>query len=301
MKKMVRVLGIAVLTAIIGFSAAGCQRREGVILPGMGQVEPRTGVHNPHSLINVGQLLHLMGRDDVILVDVSETPTQVIPGAVWLDHTLLIHDVDGGRQMTQTLEVHEYVLGRHGISNDHTIVLYCNQFNLWATRILLHLRAIGHDKVKLLDGGTSAWIAAGGSVHSGPQPSRAPAQFRAVNRVGFFRADLADVLDAKHNPNWAILDVRTQAEWDAGRIPSAIQFTFPTDVRNPDGTFRSAGDFEELFRDISPDQRIIVYCLGGTRSANMWFVFTDILGWPQRTLLSYGWWHYEASGSPIER
>ena len=304
MKKAKRVLTVALIIALLLSLGmlAGCRRPARATIPPMGPIVPRVGMHNPDSLINVNQLLALMERDDVILVDMSEAPNQVIPGAIWLDRNLIIHEVDGGRMTIQTLEVHEHVLGHHGISNDHTIVIYCNQHNLWATRLLWQLRAYGHERVKLLDGGTSAWLAAGGTVNDGPSAPRAPTEFRAINRVGFIRADLADVLDAKHNPNWGLVDIRSPGEWNAGRIPSAIQFTFPGDLRNADGTFRSAAELEALFSDISRDKRLIVYCLGGVRAANMWFVLTDIIGWPQRVLNYDGsWWNYEWSGSPIER
>ena len=281
---------------------AGCRRTNVASAPPIGPAIPKAGVHSLGTLINAGQLMVLMERDDVILVDMSEAPNQVIPGAVWLDRNLLIHEVDGGRMAIQTLEVHEHVLGQHGISNSHIIVVYCNQHNLWATRLLWQLRAYGHERVKLLDGGTSAWLAAGGIVYERASPPRAPAEFRALNRVGFVRADLADVLDAKHNPNWALVDIRTPGEWNAGRIPSALQFTFPGDIRNADGTFKPAHELEALFSDIPRNQRIIVYCMVGVRAANLWFALTDIVGWPQRVLMYDGsWWNYVWSGSPIER
>jgi thiosulfate/3-mercaptopyruvate sulfurtransferase len=257
-------------------------------------------MHNPNSLVDVNQLLALMERDDVVLIDFSQEPNQLIPGAVWVNRSLLLRDFEGNTMAPQPLEVHEHVLGHLGISNDHTIVIYCNQHNLWATRLLWQLRAMGHERVKLLDGGTSAWLAAGGTVSNVPSAPRAPVEFRALNRMGFIHADLADVLDAKHNPNWIIIDFRTQPEWDAGRIPSAVQFTFPADIRNADGTFRSAEEVAYLFRDIPRDKRIIVYCAGGTRAASIWFALTDILGWPQRVLLYEGWWNYAWSGLPIE-
>jgi len=267
----------------------------------MGQIQPRPGVHNPDSLISVNQLLALMGRDDIVLIDFSQEPNQLIPGAIWIDRNLLIHEVDGNIMGSQTLEVHEHVLGHHGIGNDHTIIIYCNQNNLWAARLFWQLRAFGHERVALLDGGTNAWLAAGGAVVSGPGAPRPPVQFSALNRLGSVRADLADVLDAKHNPNWIIIDFRTPSEWNNGRIPGAVQFTFPSDIRNADGTFRSTEELELLFSDIPRDRRIIVYCTGGTRTANLWFVLTDLIGWPHRVLVYEGsWWNYVWSGSPIE-
>jgi len=272
-------------------------------IPEMGPIVPRTGMHNPNSLVTASELATLMQRDNVVVVDFSAAPNQVIPGAVWINRALLLQAIEGDASSIGSLEAHEHVLGHHGISNDSTVVVYCNQNNMWASRLFWQLRAFGHEDVRLLDGGTGAWLAAGGSVvDGGGAPPATPATFRAVNRVGAIRADLEDVLDAKHNPNWAILDVRSQSEWNAGRVPSAIQLTYPADLLNADGTFRSVSELTALVANIPRDQRVIVYCGSGVRSANMWFVFSEILGWPQRILNYDGSWNnYNWSGHPVER
>jgi len=301
MKKISIVVAAVIVAGVLfgaGFMAGRPPRATPFV---MGEIVERTGMHNPYSLVSASELPELMERDDVIVVDFSAAPNQVIPGAVWINRALLLQTVVGDPMRLGTLEAHEMVLGHHGISNDHTIIVYCNQNNLWAARFFWQMRAFGHERVRLLDGGTAAWLAAGGIVNDGAGPARAPVEFRAVNRVGFINADLPDVLDAKHNPNWAILDVRSPGEWNAGRIPSAIQVTYPVDLLNPDGTFRSVEELTALVAHIPDNQRIIVYCLGGVRAANMWFVLTEVLGWPQRVLNYDGSWNdYSISGHPIE-
>jgi thiosulfate/3-mercaptopyruvate sulfurtransferase len=257
---------------------------------------------NSDSLINVAQLKELIGKDNVVVVDYSEKSGTVIPGAIWIDRTQLVRELDGDRMSIQTKEVHEKILGENGISNETTIITYDDSNNLYATRFLWQLRAYGHKNVKLLNGGTKAWIAAGGSTDNKPANPKPAVIYKAINNVGSIRADLADVLDATHNSNWSLIDIRTQQEWDGGRVPGAIQFTYPTDIVNSDGTFKTVEEYEMLLRNIPKNTKIITYCMGGIRAASMLYVFTDFLGWPERVLNYDGsWWNYDWSKSTVEK
>ena len=260
-----------------------------------------TPMANPDSLINVDQLTELMEQDNVVVVDMSERANNVIPGAIWIDRSSLYHEVDGGNMTIQSAEVVAEILGEHGISNDTTVITYCEDGNLWAARFLWVLRSYGHEDVRLLNGGTDAWIASGGSTGRAEDPGPAVTYEPNMDNFDDKRADLDVIIYATDNPEFALLDLRTQDEWDGGRIPGAMQFTYPDDILNADGTFKTVEEYEAMFANVPEDARIIVYCLGGVRSSSLYYIFTDFLGWPQ-TVQNYdgSWWNYEASGEPIE-
>jgi len=280
---------------------AGCKAKIASV-PAAAPRASERNMANPDSLINVAQLKELKGKDNVVLVDYSAKVNEVIPGAIWIDRSTLLREVDGDRNSIQTKEVHERVLGQNGIDNDTTIIVYDDSNNLWAVRFLWQLRAYGHRDVKILDGGLNAWKAAGEPVVKEAAAPGAPKTYRAINYVGYVRADLADVLDATKNPNWRVLDVRNPREWGDGRVPGAVQFTYPDDIVNADGTFKTRAEYETLLKDVPRDAKLIVYCAGGIRAANMYYVLTDFLGWPQRVLNYDGSWsNYAWSKSPVEK
>lgn len=283
----------------------GCRRTPVSPCPVIAAVPPRDAGERafPERWVSAAELMELKLKDNVVVVDFSENPNQVIPGAIWIDRNSLIRDFEGNPFDIETKEVHEAVLGAHGICNNTIVISYCDNNSLWATRIVWNLKAFGHKDARVLEGGTRAWIAAGGTVNSSAAPARSPREFRARMNVGNVRADFRDVMDAIDNPNWAIIDVRTLGEWNAGRVPGAIPFRYPEDFIDLDtGMYHPRAHFENLFRDIPRDAKIIVYCSGGTRTSMVYFVFIDIMGWPQRVLNYNGSWaNWQWAGGPVER
>ena len=296
------VLGIS---AILVLSLlAGCQAKTPAPAAPTVQRVSSSGrqMANPDSLVDVAQLKELVGLDNVVLVDYTDNPSSLIPGAISIDRNKLIRELDGDRQSIQTQAVHEQVLGENGIDNETTVIVYDNNNNLQAIRFLWQLRAYGHRDVRVLDGGMKAWVAAGEPVVDKPATPKPAVTYKAVNNVGQFRADLADVIDATNNSNWSLIDTRNPGEWNAGRVPGAYQFTYPDDFLNDDGTFKTLAEYEALFRNIPKDTKIITYCAGGIRAATSFYIMTDFLGWPNRVLNYDGSWsNYSWANAPVEK
>ncbi|PSP17255.1 sulfurtransferase, partial [Halobacteriales archaeon QH_10_67_13] len=53
-----------------------------------------------------------------------------------------------------------------------------------------------------------------------------------------------------------------------------------TSVLNDDGTFKSAEELQELYREagITEDQSVVTYCRVGERSSIAWFALHELLG-----------------------
>ena len=183
------------------------------------------------------------------------------------------------------------------------VIAYCDNNSLWATRMVWNLLAYGHKDARILEGGTRAWLAAGGTVNSRAAEPGEPKEYIARMNVGNVRADFRDVTDVLDNPNWVILDIRTQGEWDGGRIPGAIPFRYPDDfIDITTGLLLPKAHFEQLFQDIPIDAKVIIYCSGGTRTSIAYFVLIDIMGWPQRVLNYNGSWpNWVWAEGPVER
>lgn len=296
------------LTLIFAFGLlASCDRRQPPppplpVLPGgVGATTvSRADMHNPDALVDVAMLM-TMDMSNVVIVDVSPSPHNVIPGAIWLDRNLLYREIDGNNVGIETIETHERVFGAHGIGNNTTVILYDDANGMHAARIFWQFRAMGHRDVRLLNGGLGAWLAAGHPVLANAAAPGPAVSYTAFNNMGILRAELDRVLAAKHNPAYTILDTRSQAEWDAGRIPGSVQSTFPADFLNADFTFKPLHEYEQMFAHIPRNTTLILYCGGGLRASIAYYVFTHIMGWPQPVLLYEGGWNnYTWAGAPIE-
>ena len=285
----------------------GCQRRTPPPPPVVIGDAPvvsvaRLDMHNPDALVDVPMLAEMIGMPNVVVLDVSPAGRNVIPGAIWIDRSTLYLYQDGNMFGPQPVNVTESIFGANGIGNDTTVIIYDDANGMHAARIFWLFRAMGHRDVRLLDGGLGAWIASGYPVYNIPAAPGPLVTYTAANNIDALRADLSHVLYAKDSPEWSLLDVRSQAEWDAGRIPGAIQLIFPAQFLNEDLTFRSRAELEEIFSHIPGDTKLIVYCGGGLRASIAYFAFTEIIGWPQTVLLYDGSWNnYTWAGAPVEQ
>ena len=77
------------------------------------------------------------------------------------------------------------------------------------------------------------------------------------------------------------------------------------DRSNEDGSFKSADELEELYRNegITSDKDVIAYCRIGERSSHSWFVLRELLGFQNVRNYDGSWTEYSAAsvGAPIEK
>lgn len=258
--------------------------------------------------------------DDAIrIVEVDENPTLYaeahIPGAIGFDWQKDLQD-----QVKRDFlgpEAFGELFGRHGISNDHLIVLYGDRNNWFAAYTYWYLKYYGHDDVKLLNGPRERWIAEGRPT-STEVPSHAAATFTAQTGDDAIRAKRDEVLNALVDGR-KLVDVRSPAEYTgeiisplgyemegaqrAGHIPGAASVPWAQAVRE-DGTFKSADELRELYggKGVLSGDPIIAYCRIGERSAHTWFVLHELLG--EQDVKNYdGSWTEWGSlvGVPIEK
>ena len=236
-----------------------------------------------------------LNDESIRIVEVDENPALYadahIPGAIGLDWKQDLQDQV--RRDFLGPEAFGRLFASHGVSNDHTIVLYGDRNNWFAAYTYWYLKYYGHDKVLLLNGPREKWIADGRPT-STERPSYAPASFTAQPGDDTIRARRDEVLSAIDGPT-RLVDVRSPAEFAgeiispagyeqegaqrAGHIPGAASVPWAQAVRE-DGTFKSADELRELYtsKGVLDGQDIISYCRIGERSAHTWFVLHELLG-----------------------
>jgi thiosulfate/3-mercaptopyruvate sulfurtransferase len=229
------------------------------------------------------------------IVEVDENPALYaeahIPGAIGFDWQKDLQD-QVKRDFLGPTEFGE-LFGKHGISNDHLIVLYGDRNNWFAAYTYWYLRYYGHDNVKLLNGPRERWIAEGRPTTT-DVPSYAAASFTAQPGDDTIRAKRDEVLAALDDGR-KLVDVRSPQEYSGeliamvgyeqegaqrgGHIPGAASIPWAQAVRE-DGTFKSADELRELYggKGVLSGDPIIAYCRIGERSAHTWFVLHELLG-----------------------
>ncbi|MGZ8633289.1 MAG: sulfurtransferase [Solirubrobacteraceae bacterium] len=229
------------------------------------------------------------------IVEVDENPALYaeahIPGAIGFDWRKDLQDqVKRDLLGAQDLGA---LLGSHGISNEHTIVLYGDRNNWFAAYTYWYLKYYGHDQVKLVNGPREKWIGEGRPTTT-KAPAHAPTTFIAHGGDETIRAKRDEVL-ASLDDGKRLVDVRSPQEFSgeliamagyeqegaqrAGHIPGAKSVPWAQAVTQ-DGTFKTAQDLRDLYsaNGVLAGQPIIAYCRIGERSAHTWFVLHELLG-----------------------
>ncbi|MGR8948705.1 MAG: sulfurtransferase [Gammaproteobacteria bacterium] len=218
-----------------------------------------------------------------------------IPGAVYahLDSDLSAPPAtDQGRHPMPTAESIKDTFERLGVSNETQVIAYDDQGGMIAARIWWMLRYIGHEHVKLLDGGWSAWRAAGLPVQSGQRRRPGGKLQLAVksDRLVLY-TDLAGhtkLVDAREprrfRGEFEPIDPR------AGHIPGAKNHFFGANVDETKKFLEPAAikvGFEQSLGTL-PDEQTVHYCGSGVSACHN--IFAQVYAGLPEPLLYGGSW-----------
>jgi thiosulfate/3-mercaptopyruvate sulfurtransferase len=199
-----------------------------------------------------------------------------LPGAVFVD---LDRDLAGppgadGRHPLPDAASFQAAMRRAGVSARQPVVAYDDGDSVAASRAWWTLRYFGHEQVRVLDGGFSAWTAAGLPV-TADVPAPAPGDFTAVpGGMPVLDASGAAVLAR----SGVLLDVRTAERYRgesepvdpvAGHIPGALSAPV-TGSMTDGGRFRSPAELAERFTALGAvaGRPAGAYCGSGVTAAH---------------------------------
>ncbi len=212
----------------------------------------------------------------------------------------------------------EDLLGRSGIANDTTVIIYGDNNNWFAAWALWQLKYYGHADARLMNGGRKKWIEEKRPI-STDKPSVKVATYKAKepdNSIRALRHQVYDVVDQRSNAK--LVDVRSVDEFTGkviappgmtetaqrgGHIPGAANIPWAQAV-NEDGTFKSADALKQLYggKGVSGDSEVIAYCRIGERSSHTWFVLRYLLGFERVRNYDGSWTEWgNLVGAPIEK
>lgn len=172
-----------------------------------------------------------------------------IPGAVFAstDEDLSAPKrADTGRHPLPAARDFAAVLGRWGFTGSSHVVAYDQGGGVWASRLWWMLRALGHARVQVLDGGLPAWLAAGGAIETAT-PAIAPTRVEAREFTGV--ASTAEVAASLATHAITLFDARAADRFAgrnetvdpvAGHVPGAVSMPCQANL-GPDQHFLPAG------------------------------------------------------------
>jgi thiosulfate/3-mercaptopyruvate sulfurtransferase len=282
---------------------------------------------NPDSLVNPTWLVERLEEPGLRVVDLrfdlrpgpsggleptsgrSDYDVGHIPGAVFVDMNADLAHHDAPLEILSP-ERFEALMGRLGIGNDTTVVLYDGSGGTWAARLWWALRYYGHDDVRLLDGGYARWVDEGHPTDDAealPSPARFESRPRPELRVTSDEvlAAISDngicIVDALPEP-FFLGAAKLYPDLRAGHIPGACNVAAPANLDPDTSNLLSAERLEELWASagVSRDKRVITYCGGGVFAAFALFAL-HLLGYEDTALYDASWSEWGADESlPVE-
>jgi len=212
----------------------------------------------------------------------------------------------------------EALMGRNGVSNDTTVVVYGDNNNWFAAWAFWQLKYFGHGDVRIMNGGRKKWLEEKRPVTT-DKPKAASATYKAKTPDDSIRArrdQIFAVLDKRANAH--LVDVRSPDEFTGkviappgmtetaqrgGHIPGAASIPW-SQAANEDGTFKAADALKALYegKGVRNDKEVIAYCRIGERSSHTWFVLKYLLGYDKVRNYDGSWTEWgNLVGAPIEK
>ena len=242
-------------------------------------------------IIQATTLLKLHKSENLVLIDArsgknakANYEEKHLDGALFVDLENQLAEIKedasiGGRHPLPKIENFVKTLSNLGISEKSHVVIYDdkNGSNA-AARFWWMLKAIGHEKVQVLDGGLQA-----AEKNNFPTSSKT----EIINKTPLYKVDnwklpmaaIDEVENVSQDKNHIVIDVRETSRYNgetepidliAGHIPGAINVPF-TENLDENGLFLPPNELKEKYKKILQDvksENIIVHCGSGVTACH---------------------------------
>lgn len=263
------------------------------------------------NLVSVDWLKSRRGDTNLVVLDASvppvvpgfvsvnaDAPLKVIPGARRFDYDQQICKPNSSLpHMMPDAELFQSEVRKLGANKDSLVVVYDDVGIYASPRAWWMLKAMGHDQVKVLDGGLPAWIDAGLEVDSDYAADVPVGDFVANERPDYF-CDFEVVLAALEDADTDILDARSEGRFygrdpeprpgiRGGHMPGAKNLPC---VQVLDGQFlKNAAELRQLLgQQLDPEKTLITSCGSGVTACILTLAAAEA-GYPKLAVYDGSW------------
>jgi thiosulfate/3-mercaptopyruvate sulfurtransferase len=258
----------------------------GIALAGAAAAQP---------LLSPAALQEKLGDPALAVIDIREDVSGgVIPGAVHAPYDAAgwratVNGIPG--MLPPTAEIEATIAGLGVDPGDHVVIVAegagPRAIDMGsATRVYWTFKALGHDRVSILERGATGWRAAGLPTAAPATPE--PGRFEASPRPALL-ADASDVAAALVEGD-TLVDGRPLAQFrgeakspvakKAGALPGAVNYPVAEMLDETGGAFLDAETLAARFAQIGvePGAPAIAYCNTGHWASVAWFALSEVVG-----------------------
>ena len=257
-------------------------------------IDARVGAH----IKNAYEQQHLLGA---LHVDLDHDLANIKPNAA-----------DGGRHPLPDISAFAQLLGKLGIDPETHVVVYdaMNGANA-AARFWWMLRAVGHEKIQVLNGGFQTAIAEGFPTNFGLEivEQKLPYPLSISQNWTLPMANMTEVEQVAQDPNYIVIDVRSPERYRgehepidliAGHITGAINVPL-TENSDKNGCFLPKETLKAHYAAIIGDRttaQVIVHCGSGVTACHT-LLAMDYAGFEMPKLYVGSWSEWSRNDKEI--
>lgn len=231
-----------------------------------------------------------------------------VPGAISIPAASLAVTLDGIPNMAADPAMLAAAFGAAGLSRDVAAVVYDGDGGKVASRLFWLLEYMGHEDVRFLDGGLSAWAADGQVLQTRAESEPAAATTYPLNPNLELIASGESIESGLGDSSIALIDARTRAEYAGtdvrasrgGHIPGAAHRDWMAHF-GADGLMLSLDELRDYYGDtgVFAADQVVVYCQSGQRATHTYLALRS-LGLENVKLYDASWEEWGNSEMPVE-